>query len=91
MKANHNKPPATNFITELYSNILRTEIESKSQPSHINGTSVPVVFKYIKNWNWKQITTQAILKFSIQMLYSNILRTEIESKSQLPMLYEIEP
>ena len=66
----------------LYSNILRTEIESKSQLVVKGETITYVVFKYIKNWNWKQITTKAAAFVDCAKLYSNILRTEIESKSQ---------
>ena len=66
----------------MVSKIERTEIESKSQP----GTKVykmsPVGIKDRKNWNWKQITTQALLLCIGVMLVSKIERTEIESKSQ---------
>ena len=66
----------------MLSNIERTEIESKSQPHWNASSSICVVIKYRKNWNWKQITTNPSATYPTPLLLSNIERTEIESKSQ---------
>ena len=67
---------------KVFINVQRTEIESKSQHKLISLSIFNSIYQCSKNRNWKQITTITSLIDLTSIVFINVQRTEIESKSQ---------
>ncbi|MBS1744076.1 MAG: hypothetical protein JST81_13675 [Bacteroidetes bacterium] len=66
----------------LYSKIVRTEIESKSQPTYIDPNWVKSCIQRSLELKLKANHNPVLTAVATDKLYSKIVRTEIESKSQ---------
>ena len=67
---------------ELFFNTSKIQFESKSQLSPLPIWWIPVVFQYVKDTIWKQITTPHSLYFQFGVLFFNTSKIQFESKSQ---------
>ena len=83
LKANHNMDIQASSCQLIVSNIVKEQIESKSQLKAIHYRKLRYCIKYRQRTNWKQITTKRIQVRSAALLY------QISSKNKLKANHNI--